>query len=175
MAASPVQPSLRVARAGWVFLTGAVVVGLVGLIAHASRTALLASAVAPTAYVLVVDPQSNRTRISRVLAAHAVGLASGTLVPAVLGLGGTQLNVTSQPTLREVASAALAIGLCNALLDVLRLHHAPAISTALLVGATLVPIGRAEVELAIGLVVAIFVAWLLRAVGRRVLPDPEPA
>lgn len=164
------RPDRRV-RTTWSFVTGVLVIAVIGLIGHVVPAVLLAAALAPTAYVLLVDPTTNRTHVRTVLAAHAVAVVAGTAVSGALGLWGHQLTVTGQPSARQAVPAALSVGLTGAALDWFGLHHAPAVSTALLLGATLVPAGRAELELIGGLAVVIVLSWLLRLAGRRFLPE----
>lgn len=95
----------------------------------------------PSAFALVVQPQSHNTAW-RVIGGHLVGVLSGLIAYHLLATG---LSISHEPpaltlnSLRLIASAIVSLGLTTAGMLVTRTRHAPACATTLIISLGLMP------------------------------------
>jgi hypothetical protein len=131
---------------------------------------LLTSTVGPTAYVFVAHHTSATGRVRNAMTGHGIGVVAGLGALSAFGLlHAPSESALGAPTLRQIAAAALAVGVTVFLLELLDSHHAPAAASALLVSSGLARPGRPLIGLVVGLAVVIALGPLLGRwpIGRR--------
>lgn len=148
------------------------VVAVDALLAGLTPWVLLTSALAPTAYAFVAHPNSADDETRNVVLGHGLAVGCGAAMSLAWGLAHTTLAVTTEPITAEAGAAATAVGLTVFGLHLLRAHHAPAAATALLVGSTLVPLGRPTVGLLIALGLVAILGRVLSRLPPRVSDPP---
>ncbi|HTU38250.1 MAG TPA: HPP family protein [Acidimicrobiales bacterium] len=139
----------------YLLVTGTLV-GAVGLAGRFLAWPLLTSTIGPTAYVFAAHPDTEAARFRNALVGHALALGCGLGALGAFGL--TQypsISTTGSPSLRQVAAAAVGVGLTILLLEVAGSHHAPAAATTLLITSGLAKPGPPLVGLVLGLAVVI--------------------
>ncbi len=111
-----------------------------GLAAWLTGQPLIFPSLGPTAFALVFDRRENDAR--QVIGSHLIGVAGGLIAYHTLAQGLTLAAlrpVFSMDGLRIVASGVLSIGLTTLAMAVLRLSHAPACATTLIVSLGVLP------------------------------------
>lgn len=143
-------------------LIGGLVVAAIGMADHFSTWPLLTSSLGPTAYVFIAHPGSASARSRNAAIGHLVGIAAGLAALAAFGLWSAPSVVRlGHATVAQAGAAGMATALTLALLHLLRSHHGPAASSALLVATGLARPGRPLEGLVTGLAVLILAGPLL--------------
>ena len=146
--------SLRIA------LLSGVAVLLIGLADHFSSWPMLTSTLGPTAYLLFIHPGQKMSSLRNAAAGHGIGIAAGA---AGLWLTGSwrisNAFLFHASSLPHVFAAAIAVSLTLFVMHALRVDHAPAGATALLVATGLAGPGQLMAGLALGLI-ALFLLQL---------------
>jgi hypothetical protein len=159
MTTPPRHMMLRSVSAARLLVLCAGLVLAVGGFAGVLREPLLAAAIGPTLYVLVVHPETDVARVKNAVLGHSAAIGSSLLSLALLGLWRTPPVLGSADIpFRRTAAAALAIGLTVALLELVDAHHAPAAATALLVAIGISRPGPGLTGLVVGLLAVIALA-----------------
>lgn len=148
--------STRLGVATRLLVLAFVLFAVIGVIGHFIGLTLLASALGPTAYVLLTQPTSVAARLRNGVLGHAAGVVWALAALAVFGLW-QHPSVAQQghATLPQVAASALAVGLTLATLELLRAHHAPAAATTLLITTGIAHPGPPLYGLLIGLAIVL--------------------
>jgi len=120
-------------REGWfVLLASGASIFVIGLAALLTHEPWIFPSLGPTAYILFAAPMTVEACPRNVLVSHFIGIASGVVAIAVFGLLGGA-DVHNELTLRRVAAVTLALVLTFALMTWLRVPHAPAGATTMIV------------------------------------------
>ncbi|MET8637629.1 HPP family protein [Streptomyces sp. NPDC004680] len=110
----------------------------VGAVGQAIGWVLLTTTIGPTAYLLLVHPQSESARLRCCLLGHACATASGLVCLAAFGLWHHPSAIElHRDNWRQIAAQTLAVGMTILLLVLLNANHPPAASTALLIASGL--------------------------------------
>jgi hypothetical protein len=134
-------------------------IGVAGWLSHQM---LLAAALGPTAYVLIVHRGTASARARNATIGHLVAIASSLACLALFGLWShPSVAETHQESLSQSGAQGLAISLTVLILALLKIHHAPAAATALLVSSGISRPGAPLLGLVIGLAAVIVLAPLL--------------
>ena len=105
-----------------------------GVAAWLTGQPLIFPSLGPTAFALVFDRRENNAR--QVIGSHMIGVVSGLIAYQVLAHGLTLAALRpafSLDGLRIVASGVISIGLTTLAMVALRMSHAPACATTLIV------------------------------------------
>lgn len=157
-------------------LCGALVLAL-GALAGVLRQPLLAAAIGPTLYVLLVHPDTEVAQIRNAIVGHTAAIGAGLASLALLGLWRTPPVLGSGGVpFRRAAAVALSIALTVAALELCGTHHAPAAATSLLVGVGISRPGPGLIGLIVGLVAVIAVTPVVAQLPARqaTLTDHQP-
>lgn len=154
--------STRLVVAARLLMLAFVLFAVIGIIGHFVGLTLLASALGPTAYVLLTQPAGVTARLRNGVLGHAAGVAWALAMLAAFGLW-QHPSVAQQghATLPQVAASALALGLTLATLEVVHAHHAPAAATTLLITTGIARPGPPLYGLLIGLAIVLLCTPLL--------------
>lgn len=137
-------------------------VGAVGLAGRFLAWPLLTSTVGPTAYVFAAHPRAEVSRFRNALIGHGVAIGAGLGALTAFGLRHhPSVTAAGGPSYRQVAAAAVAVGVTLLVLEVARSHHAPAAATALLITTGLAMPGRPLGGLVLGLAIVIVLGPVL--------------
>ncbi|WP_069812598.1 HPP family protein [Streptomyces sp. TP-A0874] len=126
-------------RPAWVagirlLVLAAVTLTAVGLVGHAAGGVWLTTTLGPTAYLLLVHPGQEASRLRSSLLGHAAATGSGLACLAIFGLwDNPSIAETHHDTLPQIGAQALSVGVTLLLLTLLKAHHPPAAATTLLI------------------------------------------
>jgi HPP family len=155
-----------------VVAAGSVVV--VALADHYLRFPLLFTALGPTAYQLTFDPDHESSRLRNALAGHSVAILSGMAALAIFGLWtAVPLALTGPASLGRVGAVGIATAATLLVLEVGKLHHAPAGTTAILVATSLARPGPRLEGLCLGLLAVIILSTGATTLMRRMASASE--
>jgi CBS-domain-containing membrane protein len=163
-AAAPARRS-RPRDAFFAFAYCAVSIGLVALAATVTGQPLVYPSLGPTAFVVFHSPQSPLAAPRTVLAAHAIGAGAGWLALVVTGLTSAPPATTEGVTIARAGAAALALGLTAGLTVLLRVVHAPAAATTLIVSLGLLTRPRDLGVLMLGVLLIVLQAYVVNHVS----------
>ena len=152
---------LWAARALRMAVLGGMVVGVIGIGARLSGLALLSSSLGPTAYVFFAHPERGSAQVGKAAIAHATAIVAGLVALALLA----PIGLTGDRALADALAPGLALALTLLVMDLAGTHHAPAGSTAVLVGSGVAGPGWPLAGLAIGLAALLGLTALLRGVA----------
>jgi hypothetical protein len=131
---STVPTPAALMEAAWAPLAGALLTGIIGVLALLAGQPWLLPSLGPTAYLLAHTPAQPAARLYNVLAGHLIGLAAGIVAVLLTNAAAApvvlQAGTISGP---RVAAAALAVGLTLFVTLLLGATHPPAAATTLLV------------------------------------------
>jgi hypothetical protein len=135
LASIPIIPTpAALMEAAWAPLAGALLVGVVGVLALVAGQPWLLPSLGPTAYLLAQMPAQPSGRVYNILAGHLIGLAAGIVAVLLTNAAAApvvlQTGTISGP---RVAAAVLAVGLTLLVTILLGASHPPAAATTLLV------------------------------------------
>lgn len=151
--------------AGAVGAIGLVIVGAVGLGLHQPW---LFPSLGPTVMVLAETPGERPARPHAVVAAHLVGVLAGVGCLAAAGLRHSPPVTETGLTWQHVAAAAASIAITTFVLQLLRIPHAPAGATTLIVSLGILHTSRDLLVIMLSVVLLTAVASAInRAVGIR--------
>lgn len=146
----------RPVLAAFTFVNGFVSIALLSAMAMLTGSPLVFPSLGPTAFLLFFQPTSITASPRHALLGHAIGLACGYGALWCTGLAhappATQMGVNAP----RVIAAALSLSATGALLILLKVMHAPAGATTLIVslGIITAPLHLLEIEVAVALLVA---------------------
>lgn len=115
------------------FVSGCVSLGLVGLLADAAHQPLVVPSLGPTAFLIFDHPRRASASPRNALCGHALGIAAGYASLVVFGLGRVPSALQSGFSADRAAAAALSLGLTAGVMALLKVPHAPAAATTLIV------------------------------------------
>jgi len=117
----------------WVPLATAVSLAVPGLIALLAHEPVLFASLGPTALMIAQQPMLASTRPYNAIVGHLIGLSSGFLAVALLGIASEPSIFQSHTlTATRLAAALLAISMDVTLEVLLRAQHPPTAATCLL-------------------------------------------
>ncbi|WP_413098479.1 HPP family protein [Streptomyces sp. Inha503] len=166
----PARIGTRWAAGRRLFLASAVLLAVVGAIGQGTGWITLTPTLGPTAYVLVVHPESEAARLRNSSLGHLVATACGLACLAVFGLW-QHPSVVEQKhdTWAQIGAQALAVGLTLLVLELIEAQHPPAAATALLITAGIARPGPPLYGMLVGLLLLIagaaLIAWITRRTG----------
>ncbi len=159
------QHQRRLVFAVFGFVSSAVSVGVIALAASFTHQPLVFPSLGPTAFLIFDRPRVTAAAPRNIVAGHVIGVLAGVGSLAAFGLLGETAPAGDITTTRVLA-AALSLGLTVGAMVLLRVPHAPAAATTLIVSLGYL---RRTVDLAalLGAVVALAVQGILidRIVG----------
>lgn len=126
-------PPGRVARAGFTFVAGFLTIAVLAGLAVVTRSPFVFPSLGPTAFLLYFSPTSVTASPRHALLGHAVGLVCGYGSLWCTGLAHAPAATIMGVTWARVIAAALSLASTGALLILLRVVHAPAAATTLIV------------------------------------------
>lgn len=146
----------RLRQAGLIFLGAFLTIGLLALVAMASRIPFVFPSLGPTALLLLFARRAPVSRPWRITTGHAVGLLCGYLALVVTGLGHAPSAMNEGIGLMRVLAAALSLAGTGAAMVLLDAFHPPAAATTLIVSLGIIrrPFHLLMVEAAVGVLVA---------------------
>ncbi|MFF7651581.1 HPP family protein [Streptomyces sp. NPDC007983] len=164
----PARIETRWAAGRRLFLTSAALLAVVGAIGRGAGWVTLTATLGPTAYVLLVHPESEAARLRNSSLGHLMAIACGLACLAVFGLW-QHPSVVEQKydTWAQIGAQALAVGLTLLLLELIEAQHPPAAATALLISSGIARPGPPLYGMLTGLVLLIAGAALLAWAGGR--------
>jgi CBS domain-containing membrane protein len=147
----------RAVRAGYVFATSFLTLGLLALVAMLSGTPLVFPSLGPTAFMLFHDSRSASASPRNTIVGHAIGIVCGYGALWLTGLADDPPTMIEQLNLARVLCAALALGATGLGMVALNVWHPPAGATTLIValGFITLPYHLLIVELAVVLLVVL--------------------
>ncbi len=140
-----------------------------GLAAWLTGQPLIFPSLGPTAFALVFDRRDAERNARQVIGSHLVGVVAGLIAYHTLAQGLTLAALRpalSIDGLRIVASGVISIGLTTLAMATLRLSHAPACATTLIVSLGVLP----AVNDAILIMVAVIGMFLIHRLITRIWP-----
>lgn len=152
------------------FLASAVLLAVVGAIGQGGGWVTLTPTLGPTAYVLLVHPESEAARLRNSSLGHLVAAACGLACLAVFGLW-QHPSVAEQKydTWPQIGAQALAVGLTLLVLELIDAQHPPAAATTLLITSGIARPGPPLYGMLVGLLLLIagaaLIAWITRRSG----------
>ncbi|MCK4305878.1 MAG: HPP family protein [Candidatus Eisenbacteria sp.] len=119
----------------FVFLEGAVALGIISTAAYLTRFPLLFPPLGPSAFILFRTPMSPRACPRTVILAHTLAVASGWLSVQLFSLIFPEAGLLDDPSLNwpRIAALSLSMGLSSASMIALGCSHPPAAASALIV------------------------------------------
>jgi len=141
----------------WAAVVAAVVIALTGLVGILLHQPWLFPSLGPTLMVILETPGEGAAHPRNVLVGHVVAVAAGWLALLVTGLRNAPSAVQHGLDGRYVTSAVVALALTIVVLQVLRMPHAPAGATTLIVALCIL---KTPGELAV-IVVSVLLVTLL--------------
>jgi len=118
----------------WAAVVAAVVIAVAGLVGLVLHQPWLFPSLGPTIMVILETPGEPAAHPRNVLVGHVVAVAAGWLALVVTGLRTAPSAIEQGLSLPHVIAAVVALGVTVLVLQVLRLPHAPAGATTLIVG-----------------------------------------
>ena len=120
-------------REGWFVLIGSgISIFIIGVAAILTHEPWIFPSLGPTAYILYAAPMTVEACPRNVIVSHFIGIVSGVVAIAVFGLMGSD-EIGHELTLRRVGAVTLALVLTFAVMTWLRVPHAPAGATTMIV------------------------------------------
>ncbi len=157
-----------VPEAVWGPVLAGVLIFIVGVIGLAAGQPWLFASLGPTAYIHSESPGHKSARFYDTLVGHLVGLGCGFAAIAILNAwNAPPLMRTEVVTLARVGAGALAVGGTLAVNTLLRITHAPAAATTLLVALGTFQTGRDAVIVVVGVVILTVLAMIARELRPR--------
>ncbi|QDT15518.1 HPP family protein [Alienimonas californiensis] len=120
-------------------INGGASVGLVAILAHATRSPFLFPSLGPTAFLLFYEPTAAASSPRNALLGHLVGAVAGWLSLAAFGLLDAAPALRAGVSWAYAGAAALSLGSTSAIMILLRAPHPPAGATTLIVSLGLMP------------------------------------
>lgn len=150
------RPRGRVAQAAFVFVAGFLTIAVLAGVAVLTGSPFVFPSVGPTAFLLYFTPTAVTASPRHALLGHAVGLACGYAALWCTGLAHAPAATVMGVTWARVLAAALSLASTGALLILLRVVHAPAAATTLIVSLGIItrPWQLVAIEVAVALMVA---------------------
>lgn len=160
MRLSRLRPRLTLAALRIAVLAGTALI-LIGLAEHLTSWPLLTSTLGPTAYVFFAHPREQWSSVRNASVGHAVGILAGLgSLEATTGIHVTGSGYQSG-AIPHVVAASLALAITLGVLTRIRIHHAPAGASALLVATGLAAPGLPLLGLIAGLAALIALQFVL--------------
>jgi HPP family len=148
--------SKRPAAALRYLVIASALLGAVGVAGHFASSPFLTTTLGPTTYIFAANPGTEATRVRNATLGHGAAILIGLAALATFGLWRhPSISATTGPTLAQVGAAAAAAGLTLFVLELVRSHHAPAATTALLVATGFARPGKPLIGLVIGLAIVL--------------------
>lgn len=129
----------RVLAGTLAFMAGATSIGVMALAAWATGEPLIFPSLGPTAFLMFSAPRSPAACPRNAILGHAIGVLSGYVALVVFGVRHAAPALAGGVTLPWVGAAALSLGLTAGLMAGLRVPHAPAGATTLIVSLGILP------------------------------------
>ena len=118
---------------GWYVLIGsAVSIFVIGVAAYLTHEPWVFPSLGPTAYIVFIAPMSAAASPRNVICGHFIGIVSAVIAVTIFGLVGQGPDLPDL-TLRRVGAVTVALALTLAVMTWLRVPHAPAGATTLIV------------------------------------------
>lgn len=160
--------SSRLATASRLLIMSAALLAGIGALGHTVGWVLLTTTLGPTAYMLLIQPETEEARLRNAATAHAVATACGLACLAVFGLWHhPSIVVLHHDTWPQIGAQALAAGLTLAILALLGAHHPPAAATTLLITSGIARPGPQLYGMLVGLALLIGAGSVLSFATRR--------
>jgi CBS-domain-containing membrane protein len=121
------------------FVNGCTSIGLMALVALATREPFIFPSLGPTAFLFFYTPTAPAAAPRNTLFGHAIGAAAGWLSLALFGLTDAGPALVVGVDWRRVLAAGLSLGLTSGVMVLLRAPHPPAGATTLIVSLGLLP------------------------------------
>ncbi|EFL29323.1 conserved hypothetical protein [Streptomyces himastatinicus ATCC 53653] len=149
-----------------------------GAIGQGTGWIMLTPTLGPTAYVLLVHPESEAARLRNSSLGPLVATAGGLACLAVFGLWQHPFVVEQKhDTWSLIGAQALAAGLTLLVLELIEAQHPPAAATALLITAGIARPGPPLYGMLVGLLLLIagaaLIAWITRRTGTDTTREAE--
>ncbi|KRV49828.1 hypothetical protein AQ490_19275 [Wenjunlia vitaminophila] len=149
----------RAAVAARLFVLSAALLTAVGALGQAIGWTTLTSTLGPTAYLVLVHPDSVTARVRNAVLGHGAALACALACLAGFDLWDhPPVTVSNEAPWPRIGAQSLAVGGTLVLLTLLRAHHPPAAATALLVASGISRPGPPLYGLLVGLVLTVVLA-----------------
>jgi CBS domain-containing membrane protein len=144
-------------RAVWalfMFVNGFVTIGLLSLLAMATRSPFIFPSLGPTAFLFFFAPNTPAASPRHTLCGHAIGLLCGYGALWVTGLEHAPPAMQTGVDLARVFAASLSLAATGALMILFKVGHPPAGATTLIVSLGIVtkPFHLAQIEVAVALI-----------------------
>jgi CBS domain-containing membrane protein len=146
----------RLVRSLYVFVNGFITIGVLALLALASRNPFVFPSLGPTAYLLFFSPLAKTSSPRNTIFGHAVGLICGYAAFVVTGAGALPFGVHPGIFWPRILAAALSLSATGAFMVFLDISHPPAGATTLIVSLGIIsrPRELVIIEAAVFLLVA---------------------
>jgi CBS-domain-containing membrane protein len=138
-----------------ILICGFIAVALLGIVAMASGVPFLFPSIGPTALLLFSGPTAPTASPRNTLCGHAVGIVCGYFALWATGLTHAASAMAAGMDVSRIIAAALSLSLTGSLMTLLRVPHAPAGATTLIISLGIItsPRDLAVIELAVALLV----------------------
>lgn len=145
----------RVALAAFMFVTGAIAIALLSLLAMLTRSPFVFPSLGPTAFLLFFKPRSVSASPRHALLGHLTGLACGYAALLLTGLTHAPAALQMGVDPARIVAAAFSLAATGAAMILLKVVHPPAGATTLIVSLGIIaqPRALAVIELAVLLLV----------------------
>jgi CBS-domain-containing membrane protein len=120
------------------FLNGLISIGLMSVVAFATRQPFIFPSLGPTAFLLFYTPQAAAASPRNTLAGHLIGCVAGYVSLAIFGLLHAGPAIVVGVSGNRVGAAALSLALTAGFMAWLRVPHPPAGATTLIVSLGLI-------------------------------------
>jgi CBS domain-containing membrane protein len=123
----------RIVRSVYVFVNGFITIGLLALLAFATRNPFVFPSLGPTAYLLFFSPLAKASSPRNTTLGHAIGLVCGYAAFALTGAGAIPFGTHPGIFWPRILAAALSLSATGAFMVLLAVSHPPAGATTLIV------------------------------------------
>ena len=123
----------RAVWAGYVLVTCFVSIAVISSVAVVTENPFIFPSLGPTAYLVFFAPLARSSSPRHALLGHAIGIACGYMALLATGSGAAAAGLTRGVGWSPVLAAALSLSTTGAAMVLLRVSHAPAGATTLIV------------------------------------------